>query len=92
MAVYCDIPSAIAYIIRGGSRCHYQGRPRDPNQRAKLVVDMATGEVPNDKEQVLAALREQEQPTGRAKSAMARAVSQTADRRSEVARNAAAAR
>ena len=53
---------------------------------------MATGEVPNDKEQVLAALREQEQPTGRAKSAMARAVSQTADRRSEVARNAAAAR
>ena len=67
-------------------------RPRDPNQRAKLVVDMATGEVPNDKEQVLAALREQEQPTGRAKSAMARAASQTADRRSEVARNAAAAR
>ena len=67
-------------------------RPRDPNQRAKLVVDMATGEVPNDKEQVLAALREQEQPTGRAKSAKDRAASQTAQRRSEVARNAAAAR
>ena len=67
-------------------------RPRDPNQRAKLVVDMATGEVPNDKEQVLAALREQEHPTGRAKSAKARAASQTAERRAEVARNAAVTR
>ena len=67
-------------------------RPRDPNQLAKLVVDMATGEVPNDKEQVLAAMCEQEQPAGRAKSAKARAASQTAERRSEVARRAAAAR
>ena len=67
-------------------------RPRDPNQLAKLVVDMATGEVPNDKEEVLAALSEQEQPTGRAKSAKARAASQTAERRTEVARRAAAAR
>lgn len=67
-------------------------RPRDSNQLAKLMVDVATGEVPNDKEQVLAALREQEQPTGRAKSAKARAASQTAERRSEVARRAAAAR
>jgi hypothetical protein len=53
---------------------------------------MATGEVPNDKEQVLAALREHEQPTGRTKSAKARAASQTAERRSEIARTAAAAR
>jgi hypothetical protein len=53
---------------------------------------MATGEVPNDKEQVLAALSEQEQPTRRAKSAKARVASQTAERRSEVARRAAAAR
>ena len=64
-------------------------RPRDPNQRAKRVVDMATGEVPNDKGQVLAALNEQEQPTGCAK---ARAASQTAQRRAEVARRAAAVR
>ena len=28
-------------------------RPRDGNQLAKLVVDMATGEVPNDKEEIL---------------------------------------
>ncbi len=67
-------------------------RPRDPAQLAKLMVDMATGEVSNDKDQVLAALSEQEQPTGRAKSAKARAASQTAERRSEVARRAAAVR
>ena len=67
-------------------------RPRDPNQRAKRVVDMATGEVPNDKGQVLAALSEQEQPNQRAKSAKARAASQTAQRRAEVARRAAAVR
>ena len=63
-------------------------RPRDPAQLAKLVVDMATGETPNDKEQVLAAWSEQEQPTGRAKSAKARAASQTPERRSEIARQA----
>lgn len=57
-------------------------RPRGPNQLAKLVVDMATGEVPNDKEQ----------PTGRAKSAKARAASQTAERRSEIARSVAEVR
>ena len=62
-------------------------RPRDCNQLAKLVVDVATGEVPNDKEQVLAALSEQKQPTGRTKSAKARAASQTAVRRTEVGRN-----
>ena len=67
-------------------------RPSDQAQLAKLVVDMATGEVPNDKEQVLAAFSEQAQPTGRAKSAKARAASQTAERRSEVARQAAAVR
>ena len=26
------------------------GRPRDPNQRAKLIVDMATGDAPRDLE------------------------------------------
>lgn len=68
-------------------------RPRDPVQLAKLVVDMATGEVPNDKEQVLAAMAdEQGELTGRAKSAKARAASQTLERRSEIARRAAIAR
>ena len=66
-------------------------RPRDANQLGALLVRMATGEVPNDKEQALEALRD-EAPTGRAKSAKARAASQTAERRSEVARKAARAR
>ena len=63
-------------------------RPRDSNQLAKLIVDIATGEVPNDKDAVI----DQSGPIGRAKSAQARAESQTAARRSEVARKAAAAR
>ena len=67
-------------------------RPRDPAQLAKLVVDMTTGEVPNDKDQVLAAMADEHEPTGRAKSAKARAASQTPERRSEIARKAAAAR
>ena len=28
-------------------------RPRDGNQLAKLVVDMATGAIPNDKDEIL---------------------------------------
>ena len=64
-------------------------RPRDPVQRYKLITDMATGDVPNAKDEVLAAVREQEQPTGRAKSAKARAASQTAKRQAEVARRVA---
>ena len=65
-------------------------RPRDPIARAKLVMDMLTGELPNDKKQVLAS--DLEQPTGPAKAAKARAASQTAARRSEVARKAAGIR
>ena len=68
-------------------------RPRDPIARAKHVMDMLTGERPNDKEQVLVALNgEDEAPTGPAKAAKARAASQTAARCSEIARKAAAAR
>ncbi len=68
-------------------------RPRDGSELAKLVVDMATGSVPNDKEQVLAELeRQAAPPTGRAKSAKARAASQTPERRRTVAEKAAAAR
>ena len=68
-------------------------RPRDPIARAKFAMDMLTGERPNDKEQVLAPLNgEDEAPTGPAKAAKARAASQSAERRSEIARKAAAAR
>ena len=67
-------------------------RPRDAAQLGHLVVQMATGEIPNDKEQVLQALRDQDEPTGRAKSAKGRVASQTPERRREVGRIAAAAR
>ena len=68
-------------------------RPRDCAQLGNLVVRMATGQVPNDKAQVHAVLEAQAaEPTGHAKSAKARAASQTKKRRSEIARKAAQAR
>ena len=67
-------------------------RPRDTAGLARVVVDMATGEVPNDKDEVLAAMDGQDEPTGRAKGAKARAASQTPKRRTEIARKAATAR
>lgn len=57
-------------------------RPSDMNQLAKRVVDLATGQASDEKPE----------PTGRAKSARARAASMTAERRSEIARKGAAAR
>ena len=63
-------------------------RPRDGNQLAKLVVDIATGAVPNDKDEIL----NPPAPPGRANSAKARVASQTPERRREIARKAAAAR
>ena len=65
-------------------------RPRDPIERTKFVMDMLTGERPNDKEHVLAP--EPDQPTGPVKAAKARASSQTPERRREVAQKAAATR
>ena len=35
-------------------------RPRDPAQLARLMVDMAGGDVPNDKDQALRALAERD--------------------------------
>ena len=69
-------------------------RPRDPTPRSSpsWLSTWHLARCRNDKDQVLAALSEQEHPTGRAKSAKARAASQTAERRSEVARRASAAR
>ena len=64
-------------------------RPRDPVARSRYIFDMLTGDLPNDKAEVLA---EQPEPTGSGKAAKARAASQTPARRSEVARKAAAAR
>ena len=70
-------------------------RPRDPNQLAKLIVDMATGEVertetiPNDDRNPAAVALGR---LGGLRGGKARAASLSKRRRSEIARAAAAAR
>jgi len=69
-------------------------RPRDPNQLAKLIVDMATGEAPPDstaddgKNPAAVALGR----LGGQKGGRARAEKLSAKRRAEIARKAAASR
>jgi len=60
-------------------------RPRDPNQLAKVIVALATGEAEDRKP--LASARE-----GGLKGGQARAASLAPEQRSEIARLAAAAR
>ena len=64
------------------------GRPRDPAQLAHMVGQIATGELPNDKDEILNPPR----PPRQAKAGRARARSLTPERRSEIAREAAATR
>jgi hypothetical protein len=63
-------------------------RPRDPNQLAKLIVDIATGDqieaLPRPKDEAAQALGK--------KGGKARAASITPERRAEIARKAAAKR
>lgn len=68
-------------------------RPRDPNQLAKLIVDMATGDAPpdttvNGKNPAAVALGRQ----GGLKGGKARAERLTKQERSEIAKIAASAR
>ncbi len=63
-------------------------RPKDVTQNAKLVGDMLTGEVPNDKDEVLSP----PEPAGRQRSGRARAEALTPERRREIARQGAASR
>jgi hypothetical protein len=68
-------------------------RPRDANQLAKLIVDMATGEAPPDttvdgKDPAAVALGRK----GGLKGGKARAESLSAKRRAEISKKAAAAR
>jgi hypothetical protein len=68
-------------------------RPRDPNQRAKLIVDIATGEsdaprAPSPKNAAAVELGRR----GGAKGGKARAAKLTPQKRSDIARKAAAAR
>ncbi len=71
-------------------------RPRDPNQLAKFIVDVATGEAEaEDDTPALAGKDPLAAELGRRgglKGGRARAKSLTAEARSEIARRAAAAR
>lgn len=68
-------------------------RPRDPNQLAKLIVDIATGEIqdqdPNAGKDPAAIRRGQ---LGGIKGGKARAGSLSRQKRSEIAKKAASAR
>ena len=68
-------------------------RPRDPNQLAKLILDIATGEEvdqnPDEGKDPAAVARGKK---GGAKGGKARAESLTEEERSEIARKAANAR
>jgi hypothetical protein len=61
-------------------------RPRDPNQLAKLIVDIATGDAEDAREEAKATA-----PIG-SEGGKARAVQLTKKRRTEIAKAAASAR
>jgi len=63
-------------------------RPRDPNQLAKAIVDIATGQAPEGPSRAVVARARK----AGAKGGPARAMKLTPEQRSEIARAAAAAR
>ena len=63
-------------------------RPRDPAQLAKLMIDIASGEIAEDKPTAKQARAHK----GGTKGGPARAKALTAEQRSEIARTAASAR
>ena len=65
---------------------HY--RPKDPAELANFLGQMATGEIPNDKDEIL----NPPEPDVKVKAAKARAAALSPERRSEIARKAATAR
>jgi hypothetical protein len=66
-------------------------RPRDPNQLAKMIVDLATGAASDDKPASLTPAQEFAR-SGGLKGGAARREALTPERRSEIARKAAAKR
>ena len=79
-------------LARGRPACHIQDmgkakRPRDTNQLAKLIVDVATGGVED-----VAPQKVEGQRKGGLKGGPARAKALTPDQRQKIARKAAAAR
>jgi len=71
-------------------------RPRDPNQLAKSIIDIATGQKPDrdptPEERVKSAEAVARGKAGGAKGGPARAASLTAEQRAEIARVAAQTR
>ena len=67
-------------------------RPRDPNQLAKLIVDMTVGEVPNDSPKGPDTPATQARRKGGLKGGKARAAKLTATKRRMIAKKAARAR
>jgi hypothetical protein len=65
--------------------------PKDPSQRAKALLDMATGERPKPVEKKLTPAQEFAR-SGGLKGGKARAASMTPERRAEIAKKAAAKR
>ena len=78
--------------------CHIEGmtdqarkkRPRDVSQRAKLIVDIATGEADDEEPKLTDAQKFAR--LGGLKGGKARAAKLTGEQRSEIARKAARAR
>lgn len=66
--------------------------PRDPNQRAKLIVDMVLGEAEPEPAPAKDPERVERGRKGGAKGGKLRAERLSPERRSEIARQAAAAR
>ena len=67
-------------------------RPRDPNQLAKLIVDMSTGEVPNDSPKGPGTPAIQARRKGGLKGGAARAKALSPRKRKAIAKKAARAR
>jgi hypothetical protein len=67
-------------------------RPRDPNQLAKLIVDMTTGEVPNDSPKTPDPASTRARRKGGLKGGKVRARKLTATERKRIAQKAARAR
>ena len=65
-------------------------RPRDPNQLAKLIVDISTGELPNDSPRTNPTTEPQRR--GGVKGGPARAKKLSPTKRKAIARKAARAR
>jgi hypothetical protein len=67
-------------------------RPRDPNQLAKLIVDITTGECPNDSPKGPDSAAIQARRKGGVKGGKARAEKLSSTKRKIIARRAAAVR